>query len=167
MACCASPLGGDLVNHYFLNSLTPWMLENSNDGNHLLSPQPRALFRIRLPQTSPHLASGASLQLRRGGYMGGAANLGETSSHTAITGNWPRGDAAVPTRTKEQAAGFAICARLNAAKRDSSPELPAVRRGNKSNNNTGLHIAWVCGSRSLRHSMMLVQDVLGFPALAS
>lgn len=84
---CIPTGGGDLVNHYFLNSLTPWMLENSNDGNHLLSPQPRALCRIHLPQTSPHLASGASLQLRRGGYVGGAANLGETSSHAAITGN--------------------------------------------------------------------------------
>lgn len=76
---------GDLVNRYFLNSLTPWMLENGNDGNHLLFPQPRALCRICLPQTSSHLALGASLQLRRGGDMVGLPTWGNQQPHS---NNW-------------------------------------------------------------------------------
>lgn len=36
----------------------------------------------------------------------------------------------MPTGTKEQASGFAICACLNAAKRNPSPDLPAGWRGN-------------------------------------
>jgi len=69
-------------------------------------------------------------------------------------------------RTKEQAAGFAICPCLNEAKINSSPEFPAVRKGNKSSDNVGLHVGWVCGSESLRHVKSFVQDVLSFPDLA-
>lgn len=72
----------------------------------------------------------------------------------------------VPTRTKERAAGFAICACLNAARRNSSPEFPAVRKGNKSNDNAGLRVGWVCGSWSLRRVKPFAQDVLSIPALA-